>query len=45
MRYDEKRIRWLETQGCLVLRFWNNGVLANTEAVTQAIFDAVQQRS
>jgi very-short-patch-repair endonuclease len=26
-----------------VLRFWNNDVLANTEAVTQAILDAVEK--
>jgi hypothetical protein len=26
------------------LRFWNNDVLSNTEAVAQAIFDAVEQR-
>ena len=42
--YDEQRTRWLETQGYLVLRFWNNDVLANTEAVAQAILDAVEQR-
>ena len=42
--YDEQRTRWLEAQGYLVLRFWNNDVLANTEAVAQAILDAVEQR-
>ena len=42
--YDEQRTRWLEAQGYLVLRFWNNDVLANTEAVAQAIRDAVEQR-
>ena len=43
--YDEQRTRWLEAQGYLVLRFWNNDVLANTEAVAQAILDAVEQRN
>ena len=43
--YDEQRTRWLEAQGYLVLRFWNNDVLANTEAVAQAILDAVEQRT
>ena len=42
--YDEQRMRWLEAEGYLVLRFWNNDVLANTEAVAQAILDAVEQR-
>jgi adenine-specific DNA-methyltransferase len=41
---DEKRTRWLEAQGYRVLRFWNNDVLANTEAVAQAIVDAVKRR-
>jgi len=39
--YDEKRSRWLEAQGYRVLRFWNNDVLANTEAVAQSILEAV----
>ena len=42
--YDEQRTRWLTAQGYLVLRFWNNDVLANTEAVAQTILDAVEQR-
>jgi len=45
LAYDEKRTRWLEAQGYKVLRFWDNDVLANTEAVMQAVFDAVEQRS
>ena len=39
--YDEERTRWLKVQGYRVLRFWNNEVLADTEAVAQAIFDTV----
>ena len=42
--YDGKRTRWLEAQGYRVLRFWNNDVLANTEAVLQTILDVVEQR-
>ena len=41
--YDEQRTRWLEAQGYSVLRFWNNDVLANTEAVAQAVLDAVEK--
>ncbi len=43
--YDEQRTCWLEAQGYRVLRFWNNDVLANTEAVAQAILDAVEERN
>jgi hypothetical protein len=41
--YDAERTRWLEAQGYRVLRFWNNDVLANTEAVAQAILNAVER--
>jgi adenine-specific DNA-methyltransferase len=41
VRYDVHRTRWLEAQGYRVLRFWNNDVLAHTEAVTQAILECV----
>jgi very-short-patch-repair endonuclease len=39
---DEQRTRWLEARGYRVLRFWNNDVLENTDAVAQAVFDAVE---
>jgi len=42
--FDEERTRWLETRGYRVLRFWNNDVLANTDAVAQTIFDAVRRK-
>ena len=42
---DEQRTRWLEAQGYRVLRFWNNDVLANTEAVVEAILGAIEKRS
>jgi very-short-patch-repair endonuclease len=35
--YDEKRTRWLESQGYQVLRFLNNEVLAETESVIESI--------
>jgi len=41
---DTKRSQWLEAQGFRVLRFWNNDVLANTDVVAQAVFDAVEKR-
>jgi len=44
VHYDKQRTRWLEAQGYRVLRFWNNDVLANTEAVAQAVLDAVEKR-
>ena len=44
LHHDEQRTRWLEAQGYRVLRFWNNDVLANTEAVAQAVFDVVEKR-
>jgi very-short-patch-repair endonuclease len=43
LHYDKQRTRWLEAQGYRVLRFWNNDVLANTEAVAQAVLDAVEK--
>jgi len=38
--YDEHRTRALEACGIRVLRFWNNDVLAQTEAVLEAIYQA-----
>jgi methionyl-tRNA synthetase len=43
VRYDTERTRALAIQGIRVLRFWNNEVLAQTEAVLEAIFLAVQE--
>ena len=36
--YDEQRTTWLEVQGFRVLRFWNNEVLQNIEAVKEVIW-------
>ncbi len=35
--YDQRRSRWLEGQGYTVLRFWNNQVLQEMEAVLEAV--------
>ena len=43
MSQDNERTAWLEKEGYRVLRFWNNEVLANTDAVAQAIADAVEE--
>ncbi|MBI2919332.1 MAG: endonuclease domain-containing protein [Chloroflexi bacterium] len=34
---NQKRTDWLEARGYLVLRFWNNDVLAHTNSVVDAI--------
>ncbi len=38
---DEKRTKFLEHKGYHVLRFWNNDVLQNIEAVIETIFEAL----
>ena len=39
--YDQIRTAWFENQGIRVLRFWNNDVLLQTEAVLEAIYLAL----
>ncbi|HEY8100279.1 MAG TPA: endonuclease domain-containing protein [Burkholderiaceae bacterium] len=36
---DEERTRWLESQGFLVVRFWNNDVMLNLEGVLMRIVE------
>ncbi len=43
--YDLERDTWLECQGFSVLRFWNNQVLKEMEAVEEVIVDALTRRS
>ena len=38
---DVVRDEWLTSQGFKVMRFWNNDVLSNTDAVLTAILDAL----
>ena len=40
-RYDAKRTEFLKSKGFAVIRFWNNDVLINTDAVIQKIYDAL----
>lgn len=39
--YDEERTKYLEARGYRVLRFWNNDVMNNTEAVLQVIWSTL----
>ena len=41
-RYDERRDRRIEAQGYRVLRFWDNQVFQETEAVLEVILDALK---
>jgi very-short-patch-repair endonuclease len=41
--YDEERTKYLEARGYRVLRFWNNEVLNNTEAVLKTIWSALNE--
>ena len=40
---DTKRTAWLESEGYRVIRFWNNDVLKNTEAVLQTLYDTLRR--
>jgi very-short-patch-repair endonuclease len=42
--YDNGRTEWLESQGFRVLRFWNNQVLQEIEAVKSIIWEALESR-
>ena len=41
--YDAERTRFLESKGYKVIRFWNNNVSNNIDAVLQQIWDALPQ--
>ncbi|RZI96665.1 MAG: endonuclease domain-containing protein [Variovorax sp.] len=41
--YDESHTRFMQAQGYRVLRFWNNEVLTQTDAVRERILQALQQ--
>jgi very-short-patch-repair endonuclease len=43
--YDAERTRYLEAQGYRVLRFWNNDVMKNTDAVLQVIWNALNDEN
>jgi very-short-patch-repair endonuclease len=40
--YDLRRDAYLKSQNFTMLRFWNNDVLARTDAVVEAIWNALQ---
>jgi very-short-patch-repair endonuclease len=42
-QYDLERTKYLQSLGYRVLRFWNNDVLNNTEAVLQAIWEEINK--
>lgn len=42
---DGARTRYLGSQGMTVLRFWDNEVLQQTEAVLEAILNALERRT
>jgi len=44
-RRDDNRTVFLEKKGVRVIRFWNNEVLGEIEAVLQVIWDALQEPS
>ncbi len=42
---DAAGTRYIESQGWCILRFWNNDALLQTEAVLDAIWNAVNNRT
>jgi very-short-patch-repair endonuclease len=42
--YDEARSRFIQAQGYVVLRFWNNNVLSNTDGVLARVADFLSAR-
>jgi Uncharacterized protein conserved in bacteria len=42
---DQARTRFLESHGLMILRYWDNDVLQQTEAVLEAILGAAENRT
>lgn len=42
---DHVRTKFLESRGLMVLRFWDNDVLQQTDAVLEAILSAAENRT
>jgi very-short-patch-repair endonuclease len=38
---DERRTRWLESEGYSVIRFWNNDLTGNMEGVLETVYAAL----
>jgi very-short-patch-repair endonuclease len=45
VEYDARRDAWLRAQGFSVLRFWNDEVLLQTEAVLERLRICIEQKS
>lgn len=43
--YDAERTAFLKSKGYKVLRFWNNDVMNNMDAVLNVIWDALNEQS
>jgi very-short-patch-repair endonuclease len=41
--HDERRDRWLASQGFKVLRFWNTDVKENIDGVVEAVYRAIEE--
>jgi very-short-patch-repair endonuclease len=41
---DNRRQRWLESEGFQVIRFWNNDILQNPEGVVFRIMEILEER-
>jgi very-short-patch-repair endonuclease len=41
--YDDERTKYLQSRGYRVLRFWNNDVMNNIEAVLKAIWNILNE--
>jgi very-short-patch-repair endonuclease len=42
-QYDRARDQWLTSQGFRILRYWNNEVLEEWEAIAEAIWKAAKE--
>jgi very-short-patch-repair endonuclease len=41
---DKRRDAWLKMQGFMVMRFWNNDALKNTNGVSEMIWTVLEER-
>jgi len=42
-RYDQTRTNWLQVNGFLVLRFWNNDTAEHLEGVLESLFSTIEK--
>ena len=42
---DQERDDWLKAEGYRVMRFWNNDILQNTDAVLEEIFKIIDKKN